>query len=52
MIDVIDRVPQLGSRAAHVRERMKDLIIDHLAYAKKHGMDKPEISNWKWTVEE
>ncbi len=48
VIDVIDRVPQLGSRAAHVRERMKDAIIDNLAYAKEHGMDKPEISNWKW----
>ena len=48
VIDVIDRVPSLGSRAAHVRERMKDEIIDNLAYAKEHGMDKPEISNWKW----
>ena len=48
VIDVIDRVPSLGSRAAHVRERMKDQIIDNLAYAKEHGMDKPEISNWKW----
>ena len=48
VIDVIDRVPHLGSRAAHVRERMKDAIIDNLAYAKEHGMDKPEISNWKW----
>ncbi len=50
VIDVIDRVPSLGSRAAHVRERMKDQIIDNLAYAKEHGMDKPEISNWEWTV--
>ncbi|WP_319420842.1 phosphoketolase family protein [Pleurocapsa sp. FMAR1] len=48
VIDVIDRVPSLGSRAAHVRERMKDEIIDNLAYAKEHGMDKPEISDWTW----
>ena len=48
VIDVIDRVPSLGSRAAHVRERMKDQIIDNLAYAKEHGMDKPEISGWTW----
>ncbi|MBE9044086.1 phosphoketolase family protein [Pleurocapsales cyanobacterium LEGE 10410] len=48
VIDVIDRVPTLGSRAAHVRERMRDAIIDNLAYAKEHGMDKPEISHWKW----
>ncbi|HEY9767242.1 MAG TPA: phosphoketolase family protein [Coleofasciculaceae cyanobacterium] len=50
VIDVIDYVPQLGSRAAHVRERMRDEIIDNLAYAKEHGMDKPEITNWKWMV--
>ena len=50
VIDVIDRVPSLGSRAAHVRERMKEQIIDNLAYAKEHGMDKPEISHWKWEV--
>ena len=49
VVDVIDRVPSLGSRAAHVRERMKDQIIDNLAYAKEQGMDKPEISNWKWS---
>jgi len=47
-MDVIDRVPSLGSRAAHVRERMKDQIIDNLAYAKEHGMDKDEMSNWTW----
>lgn len=48
VIDVIDRVPHLGSRAAYVRERMRDEIIDNLAYAHSEGMDKPEVTNWKW----
>ncbi len=48
VIDVIDRVPQLGSRAAYVRERMRDEIIDNLAYAHSEGMDKPEVVNWTW----
>ena len=48
VIDVIDRVPNLGSRAAYVRERMRDEIIDNLAYAHSEGMDKPEVTNWKW----
>jgi xylulose-5-phosphate/fructose-6-phosphate phosphoketolase len=48
VIDVIDRVPQLGSRAAYVRERMKNEIIENLAYAHSEGMDKPEVVNWKW----
>ncbi|NCO75623.1 MAG: phosphoketolase family protein [Cyanobacteria bacterium] len=48
VIDVIDRVPKLGSRAAYLKERMKDEIIDNLNYAHTHGIDKEEITNWKW----
>jgi xylulose-5-phosphate/fructose-6-phosphate phosphoketolase len=48
VIDVIDRVPKLGSAAAHVRERMKNAIIEHRNHAYEYGMDKPEIVNWKW----
>ncbi|MBR8837358.1 MAG: phosphoketolase family protein [Stigonema ocellatum SAG 48.90 = DSM 106950] len=48
VIDVIDRVPKLGSAAAYVRERMKNEIIENRNYAYKHGTDKPEIVNWKW----
>ena len=49
VIDVIDRVPGLGSRAVHVKERMKEAILSHRAYAHAHGMDSPEISDWRWT---
>ena len=48
MIDVIDRVESLGSRAAHIKERMKDEIQKHRTYAYTHGMDSPEINNWRW----
>lgn len=48
VIDVIDRVPQLQSRAAYVKERMKNSIIEHTHYAFEHGIDKPEIRGWKW----
>jgi xylulose-5-phosphate/fructose-6-phosphate phosphoketolase len=48
VIDVIDRVPRLRSAAAHVKERMKNAIIDHLEYAHAHGTDRPEIEGWKW----
>jgi phosphoketolase len=30
-------------------ERMKKEIIDNRNYAHKHGIDKPEILNWKWS---
>lgn len=50
VIDVIDRVPALGSRAAHVKERMKEEILRHRAYAHIHGMDTPEVTNWRWSL--
>jgi xylulose-5-phosphate/fructose-6-phosphate phosphoketolase len=48
VIDVIDRVPSLGSAAAYLRERMKNAIIEHRTYAHENGIDKPEITEWKW----
>ena len=48
VIDVIDRVPTLGWRAAHVKERMKDEILLHRSYAHQHGIDAPEIRHWSW----
>jgi len=48
VIDVIDRVPSLGARAAHLKEEMKNAIIDNLAYAHSEGTDRPEITNWVW----
>lgn len=52
VIDVIDRVTGLGSRAAHVKERMKNAILANRAYAHTHGMDAPEITNWRWSTPE
>ncbi len=48
VIDVIDRVPGLGSRAAHVKEQMKEAILANRAYAHEHGMDAPAITDWQW----
>ena len=48
--DVIDRVPQLGARAAHVKQLIRDKIIDHKTYIQRHGADMPEIDSWKWSL--
>jgi len=48
VIDVIDRVPKLGSAAAHVKEKMKNSIIKYLTYSHEHGTDPEEITHWKW----
>ena len=50
VIDVIDRVKCLGSRAAHVKEQMRDEIFRHVAYAHEHGIDAPEINEWRWSL--
>jgi xylulose-5-phosphate/fructose-6-phosphate phosphoketolase len=50
VIDVIDRVPSLGSRAAHVKERMKEAILANRAYAHEHGEDAPEVNGWRWSL--
>lgn len=49
-IDAIDRVPQLGSSAAHVRQELVDKIIDHRQYIRIYGEDMPEIAGWMWHV--
>jgi xylulose-5-phosphate/fructose-6-phosphate phosphoketolase len=48
VIDAIDRVPRLGAAAAHVKERMKNAILDHMRYAFEHGIDRTEITEWQW----
>jgi xylulose-5-phosphate/fructose-6-phosphate phosphoketolase len=46
--DVVDRVPQLGPRAAYFRQAVRDRLLDHKQYIEKHGEDRPEITGWRW----
>jgi xylulose-5-phosphate/fructose-6-phosphate phosphoketolase len=48
VIDVIDRVPGLGSRAADLRQHMADERLRATAYAREYGEDPPDISGWTW----
>jgi len=48
VIDVIDRVPTLRTKAAHLKEEMKNAIIDNMHYAHEHGTDRAELANWTW----
>jgi len=47
--DVIDRLPQLGSRAAYAKRTLAEKLITHKQYILEHGDDLPEIRNWRWS---
>jgi len=51
VIDVINRVPSLGYRAAHLKEHMKEEMLRHRSYAYTHGTDAEAISQWTWPQE-
>jgi xylulose-5-phosphate/fructose-6-phosphate phosphoketolase len=47
-IDVIDRVPKLQAIGAHAKEKLRNQQIDARRYAHEHGLDKPELLEWRW----
>jgi xylulose-5-phosphate/fructose-6-phosphate phosphoketolase len=48
--DVLNRLPQLGERAAYIKEDMKNKHIEHKNHIRKHGIDMDEVRNWKWEL--
>ncbi|MBK6597577.1 MAG: phosphoketolase family protein [Proteobacteria bacterium] len=47
--DVIDRLPQLGARAAYAKQAIRDALLDHRQYLNEHGEDQPAIRDWRWS---
>jgi xylulose-5-phosphate/fructose-6-phosphate phosphoketolase len=47
-IDVIDRVPRLRATGSHAKERFRNEQIACRQYAHQHGIDKPEVVEWRW----
>jgi xylulose-5-phosphate/fructose-6-phosphate phosphoketolase len=48
VIDVIDRVPHLGSQGTYLKQQLLDKLVEHKQYIDRHGVDMPEIRNWTW----
>jgi len=49
VMDVIDRVPGLGQRAAGLRQEMVDMRAVARAWTREHGEDLPDVSTWTWS---
>ena len=49
VMDVLTRLPQIGARADHVRQKLQDKLVEHKQYIDRHGQDMPEIRNWTWS---
>ena len=50
VMDVIDRLPVLGSRGAYIKQYLHNKLLDHKCYIEIHGEDMPEIRDWKWQL--
>ncbi|PWU09659.1 MAG: phosphoketolase [Verrucomicrobia bacterium] len=50
VIDVIDRLPQLGTKCMYLKEALQDKLIEHRSYICRYGQDLSEVRNWKWNV--
>jgi xylulose-5-phosphate/fructose-6-phosphate phosphoketolase len=48
VLDVIDHVPGLAAKAAHVADEMIESRRRHREYIVAHGEDLPEVRDWRW----
>ena len=46
--DAIARLPQLGARAAHIKQSLNERLSEHRAYIRRHGEDMPSVRDWRW----
>jgi xylulose-5-phosphate/fructose-6-phosphate phosphoketolase len=45
---VIKRVPKLQKIGGHAREKFLNQQIECRNYAFQHGIDKPDVRDWRW----
>jgi xylulose-5-phosphate/fructose-6-phosphate phosphoketolase len=46
--DAIDRVPRLQAVGGHVKQLIRDKLLQHAQYIRAHGEDLPEVRDWVW----
>jgi len=47
-IDAIDRVPKLATKGSHAKEKFRNMQLACRQYAHDHGIDRPDIAEWRW----
>jgi xylulose-5-phosphate/fructose-6-phosphate phosphoketolase len=50
VMDAIDRLPQTGTKGTYLKQAMEMKLVEHRQYINQHGVDMPEIRNWKWEL--
>jgi xylulose-5-phosphate/fructose-6-phosphate phosphoketolase len=45
---VLDHTPELRDTTAHLRQRLRDKLVEHREYITRYGEDLPEIRDWEW----
>ena len=48
VMDVIDRVSEVGPAGAYLRERMANELVRHRSHIRTVGQDLPDIRSWHW----
>lgn len=52
VMSVINSLPQLGNRGAHLLQKMRDTLVEHKQYIAHYGEDLPEVREWRWHTPE
>jgi len=48
VMSVVQLLPQVENKAAHLIQKMKDKLVEHRQYINDNGIDLPEVKDWKW----
>jgi xylulose-5-phosphate/fructose-6-phosphate phosphoketolase len=48
VISAIDRLPQTGNRGTYLKQQLRDKLVEHRQYIRRHGQDMPEVREWTW----
>jgi xylulose-5-phosphate/fructose-6-phosphate phosphoketolase len=49
VLDVLKRLPKWEDRGASLKALMHDTLVRHRMHVNTHGIDLPEIIDWKWS---